>query len=294
MKFLLVYCKALLIPGKSSYIVIQRVKSNFIYARLLKFLVLVRGDRCIYDLDDADYLIYPPDSIHFFARHCRYISAGSEAILEYLKEFNPNIKHITSPVWDMGIRKEKRNEVFHIGWIGEYGWGHRESLKELLFPAIKNLPFQIKLTILGVKDEENLQDLKTEFEGHSGIELSIPMNFYWPDERAMQDIIKTFDLGIATLMDHPIQISKSGIKAKQYMNNGVPVLSNDLPENNRVVKHEFNGLICNSPEDFEKAIIRFKQMSDNEYQKFSSNAVASIPNFNYEKYFAEIEELVKN
>jgi hypothetical protein len=37
-----------------------------------------------------------------------------------------------------------------------------------------------------------------------------------------------------------MQLSKSGIKAKQYMNNGVPVLSSNLPENNTVVIDGFN------------------------------------------------------
>ena len=50
------------------------------------------------------------------------------------------------------------------------------------------------------------------------------MNFNWNDEPSLQNKITSFDIGITTLMDYEIQKPKSGIKAKQYFNNGVPVL----------------------------------------------------------------------
>ena len=143
--FLTGYMSALLFPKKNSLIVIQRVGSNFIYSNLLKLLVITRKKLTVYDLDDADYLTHNTRSIHFFARNCNYISAGSSEIALYLKQFNSNVIHNTSPTPDYGILKKERNKIFTIGWIGEFGWGHKDSLFKYLFPAIKELPFDCQL-----------------------------------------------------------------------------------------------------------------------------------------------------
>ena len=52
---------------------------------------------------------------------------------------------------------------------------------------------------------------------------------------AKNEIIEAADL--VTEMKEIKHPFKSGIKAKQCMNNGVPVLCNDLPENNNVVMY---------------------------------------------------------
>ena len=75
------------------------------------------------------------------------------------------------------------------------------------------------------------------------------------------------------------------------MNNGVPVLCNDLPENNNVIVHGVNGLICDTEHDFLSALVRFKHMPDAEYEEFSNAARSSIRHFNHKKYFQELLSL---
>jgi len=55
--FLKAYFSALLFRKPGSLIVVQRVQSDFIYATLLKLLVLIRNKNTIYDLDDAAGLV---------------------------------------------------------------------------------------------------------------------------------------------------------------------------------------------------------------------------------------------
>ncbi len=290
-KFAQAYFSALFFRKENSIIVIQRVQSNFIYANLLKLLVLLRKEGTIYDLDDADYLVHSPKTMHFFARNCESIAAGSQEILHYMKRFNENTFHVTSPTPDLRMIKMQRNKQFTIGWIGGYGWGHKDSLMKSVFPAIKRLKFDCKLILIGIMKQKDIEDLMTYFKNSPQVTLEIPTAINWNDEKELQSQICAMDVGIATLLDHPIQLAKSGIKAKQYMNNAVPVLSTDLPENNNVVVNGFNGLLCSSVEEFERGINTFKHMSDEEYTRFSSNARNSIVHFNHHKYLNEFNEI---
>lgn len=290
-QFLKAYFSALLFRKRGSVIVIQRVRTNFIYANLLKILVRLRNKNTIFDLDDADYLEYNPRTINYFARHCKFISAGSDEILRHLSKLNSKVLHVTSPVYDLKMVKQERNETLTIGWIGEYGWGNKESLFSSAFPAIKKLPFACNLVLIGITNQDDQEEVRKYFKG-SDITVRIPLHLDWHNERNLQEFIKAFDVGLATLLDHPKQIAKSGIKAKQYLNNGVPVLSTDLPENNKFVRNGINGYLCESSDDFRKRLIEFHAMTNVEYETFSRNARSSIVNFNHEKYFRDMEELL--
>lgn len=292
--FIQAYTSALLFPKQNSLIVIQRVNSNFIYSGLLKLLVLVRKGITVYDLDDADYLEHDPKIIHFFARECNSISAGSPAILSYLKKLNPNVIHTTSPTPDFGIIKTTRNSTFTIGWIGSFGWGHKDSLYKYLIPALKALQFECHLMMIGVTKESDIQELHQFLEGFNNINITIPKNITWRDERSLQNTIAQFDVGVATLLDHPVQLAKSGIKAKQYLNNGVPVICNDLPENNNIVVNGFNGFVCQSVSEFSQRLNQLRNMKDEQYWEYSRNARQSTVHFNHWKYLNDLERLKKS
>lgn len=130
--------------------------------------------------------------------------------------------------------------MFTIGWIGGFGGDHKKSLINVVFPAIRNLNFNCKLVLLGVTDDEDLHFVRDYFKDNDKIQLDIPMNVDWQNEHLIQQNIATFDIGIATLIDNEIQRSKSGIKTKQYLNNGVPVLGTNLPENDWVIRESVN------------------------------------------------------
>ncbi len=286
------YIKALLFSGRSSLIVIQRVHSNFIYSNLLKLLVLVRRKQTVYDLDDTDYLDHDPRMIHFFARNCNSVSAGSLAIAKYLKQFNQRVFHITSPVPEYGVLKYKRNPIFTIGWIGGYSWGHKDSLYKFLFPAFKNIQFDCKLVMIGVKDEIEIDKIKKYLEDYKNISVCIPRIMYWNKEAHIQKMISKFDVGIATLTNNPIQLAKSGIKAKQYMNNCIPVICNDLPENNNVVMDGYNGFICKSALEFAVSVTAIRNMSDAEYWRYSQNAKKSTDRYSHVRFLEELEQFI--
>lgn len=288
LNFLRAYFSALLFRKKDSVIVIQKVHSNFIYANLLKLLVLVRKSNTVYDIDDADYLIFPPENIFWFCRNCSSVMAGSKEIANKLRNYNENVFFNTSPTPSVNVVKKQKNEILHIGWIGGFGGDHKDSMLTQFLPALTHIPFKVKLTLLGVQEENDRALLQHTFIGNEKVELNIPRDIPWCDERWIQTTIAGFDIGIATLIDNEFQRSKSGFKAKQYLNNGVPVLTTNLAENNSVVIDGVNGFYCNNPEDFYERIVQFQHMPEDEYQDFILQTNQSTDLFSHTLYSSQL------
>ncbi len=259
---------------------------------MLKILIRIKKKGTVYDIDDADYLEVNPKTIFFFAKHCEKVSAGSKQIEKYLSQFNSQIIHTTSPIVDLKIVKTQRNSIFTIGWIGGFGGDHKDSLIEWVFPALNQLTFRLKLIVMGVINAVDIEFIKNYFQDKSNIEIEVPLEIDWNDEVDIQKRIVLFDVGIATLTNSEIQLSKSGIKAKQYLNNGVPVLSTNLPENNTVVVDGVNGYFCSTTQDFKERMSQFYTMTDSDYSQFSKNARESIRDFDHNKYFADFEKIM--
>ncbi len=284
--FLSAYISALFFRKNNSIIVIQRIHSGFIYSTLLKLLIRFRKSRTYYDLDDADYLAYPPNNIFHFLKNCEGVIVGSHELKKNLAKYNKKIKLNTSPVPDLQIYKSAKNSTLTIGWIGDFAGDHKAALIKYFFPSLYNLPFKIKLIIVGVgrKNKNDFQFLGNHFSDYKNVELELPDKIDWQNERNIQSLIKEFDLGIATLLDNELHRSKSAFKIKQYLNNGIPVLSTDLPENNFFIKDGENGFLCSTPEQFRERIIQFQEMSDEKYMKFSTRMRKSKDVFNLKAY----------
>ncbi len=286
--FLKVYFSALLFRKNNSLIVIQRVHTNFIYAFALKFLVFIQKENTIYDLDDAEYFDRPVGTINYFMKNCKACSVGSNAVKKYAENFNSSVFVLTSPILRHQITKQKRNSVFTIGWIGDYGGDHRESMFQFLFSAIKEIDFQMKLIILGVRQKKHTEEIKNYFSTSKNISVEIPHDINWQDELSVYNRVKEFDVGVCPLIDNEITRAKSAFKIKQYFSCGVPALGSSVGENARFLENGKNGFICNTTEEFRKSIIRVKEMNDEEYHTLSSNAKNSIHKFDMEHYCSSL------
>jgi glycosyltransferase involved in cell wall biosynthesis len=284
LRFIIAYCSALFFRKKDSLIVVQRVHSNFIYANLLKLLLHIRKTDTLYDLDDADYLEYPPETIYRMFRLCAAVSVGSHAMEQFVSRYNSRVLLNTSPVPDLQLVKKERQAVFTIGWIGGYGGDHKKSLQQFCFPAVNALPFPTRLVLLGVTQQADRDELQAFFKNNPLVELLMPEQVDWLDEVAIQNYICQFDAGIATLMDNEFQRSKSAFKLKQYMNNGVPVLSSPIPENSFFITHGVNGFCCATVTDFKTHLTQLHEMPDAEYAALAGAARASTSDFSLENY----------
>ena len=245
LQFIIAYFSALLFRKKDSIIVIQSIYTKSFYATALKLLVKIRKKNTFYDLDDADYLRYPPETIYYFLKNCSTVTLGSSELIKNLSKFNPNSILITCPTQDLN-----------------------------------NLPFKVKLILMGVCRKDEYEFLTEYFKSFENFIVEIPQDINWLNEIAIQEKIATFDIGIATLLDDEFSRSKSAFKLKQCFNNGVPVLSSNIPENNLFIDHGKNGYLCESLTDFRQRIIEFNEMENIVYKTFSSNARNSIHRFN--------------
>lgn len=291
--FIKVYFSALLFRKSNSLIVIQRINSNFIYANLLKLLVKIRSENTVYDIDDADYLELPPETIYYFIKNCSSVSVGSRELQINLSRLNKNVHLNTSPTPDMQIIKSSRNEIFTIGWIGCFLGGHKKSMINNFFPALKQLPFKARMILLGVSDIE-YEYAKEYFKDFEDVIIEMPQDIEWRNENSIQNRIVEFDVGIATLLDDELHRSKSAFKLKQYFNNGVPVLSSDIPENNNFVLDGYNGFLCSTAGDFRNRLIQIQSMTNNDYRKLSDAARSTSESFNLHNYTNILKSVYKS
>lgn len=300
--FVRIYFSALLFRERDSLIIFQKIYTNGIYANLLKVLLVLRRENTLYDIDDAEYLRFPANTLHFFLKNCASCSVGSQALSEYVSRYNPNVVLLTSPLKHNGYVKQKSNKILTVGWIGDYGTGkeiskdyaHKKSVNELFFPAIRDLDINLRLILLGVNDDNEVRRIEKYFSANKKIVVDIPRNINWLDELSLQERISEFDIGVSPLVDHEFNRAKSAFKLKQYLSCGVPVLASEVGENKTFLKDGVNGFFCNSPEEFKKEILRFAYMNENKYAQLCQNAKNDYEYFSLENYCIQLMEHVEN
>lgn len=292
LSFVHLYFTVLFRRKRHSLLVIQKVCSNGLYANALKFLVWVRNKDTIYDLDDAEQYRQPTETLHHFLKACSRVTTGSSWLREYALQFNTEVDLLTSPVIEHGVRKRSRNKRLHIGWVGDFGAGehqqrsfcHRNSMYQILFPAIRQLHFPITLSIIGIKNPLDAPRIREYFADCDQVSLIIPENLNWERDRWVYEEIAAFDVGVSPLVDHPFTQAKSAFKAKQYLSTGVPVIASDVGENDLFVLDQENGAICQNRQELVEALVEFQTMSEETYWRLSENALAGRHPYSIERY----------
>ncbi len=288
---------ALFFSRKHTAVVFQKLHTDGVYVRLLKVLLRLRPKSCFYDTDDADFLRYPPKNILFFIKHCSATLVGSQWLCRYVESVGGKPVFLSSAVIHHNHQKSEKNSLLHVGWIGDYAalntqdhaeLSHRESLHRLLFPALKKLNFEFKLTLLGIVYPKDKQEVEQLLETYPNIQLDIPLNMDWLNEEKVYDRIKNFDVGVSPMIDHDYNKAKSAFKAKQYLSCKVPVLASPTGENAWVVQHEKNGFVCHSPEDFTRYLTFFHSMPPEEYKKWINQIEDYKPRFGIQQYALQL------
>lgn len=289
-KFIFTFLSALIFRKRNSVIVFQKIYSTGIYATALKVLLFFRRANTLYDIDDAEYTRRSTKTINYFIKRCSKCATGSTTILEYVQPMNENVHHLTSPVIAHEIYKTELEKVFTIGWIGYYG-AHRQSLMELFFPALLDVNFPIKLSLLGVTKKIQEEEIRAYFKDNNNITINTPLNLNWHDEKSIYTHISTFDIGVSPLLDTEFNRGKSAFKLKQCLSCGVPVLASPVGENKKHLRPSINGYFCNSPDEFLQRIIELKDLNESEYKILIKNSKASYPEFSLGGYCRDLVEM---
>ncbi len=282
-RFLRVFLGILLFRKRHSLIIFQKIYTKGVYANALKILLFFRPKNTIYDIDDAEYIRFEPATVQYFMKHCAICTVGSETLKNYAQQYSPNTVLLTSPVINHQEIKNARNSLFTIGWIGFYN-GHKDNLHQLLFPALKKIKEPIKLVLLGVRKAEHRQEIQDYFISNDNIQIEIPENIDWLDEISVYRRIKEFDVGVSPLIDNEFNRAKSAFKLKQYLSAGVPAICSPVGENIHFLGEGENGFFCNSTDAYEKAILKIKKMTIEEYQLLCNNTRKDYSEFSVRRY----------
>lgn len=281
--FLRIYFSILFFRKENSLVVYQKIHTNRFYSRALKLLLLLNNENTLFDLDDAEYERHPAEPLNYFIKNCSACSVGSDTLMDYCKKLNSSVFKVTSPIINHEKQKAKRNEILTIGWIGFYN-SHKENMEKLLYPALEEIGFEVKLVLLGVDRQEQRKEVKSYFSQFEHITLQVPENIDWQNESSIYEMISRFDIGVAPLLDTEMCRAKSAFKQKQYLSCGVPVLASPIGENTLYLRHGVDGFLCSTPAEFKKGIETIRNMDDKSYAAMSKAARGSIENYTMSLY----------
>ncbi|MBI3238240.1 MAG: hypothetical protein HYZ43_05270, partial [Flavobacteriia bacterium] len=202
----------LLFTQKSNIVVVQRVSSFGFYARLLKLVIRFRKRThyFCYDLDDAIYEEMANDAqIRWFMQHVHQVIVGSEELVCYAKQWNSNVRLITTPVVSTDLKASSTiSSQLILGFIGCYWGTHYQNMQDWVLPALIELDFPVTLEIIGAGKEKERQ-LTERFLAGSLVTLHFISINNWMDEAEINTAMLNWDLGLAPLNDTVVCRAKS-------------------------------------------------------------------------------------
>jgi glycosyltransferase involved in cell wall biosynthesis len=114
--------------------------------------------------------------------------------------------------------------------------------------------------------------------------VDAPLDIDWLNEPMVYNLIQTFDIGVAPLLDTEFNRAKSAFKLKQCLSCGIPVLASRIGENKRFLKHGINGYFCDHYSQYKEKILLMRSEPYGRYSAMSQNALASADDFNLDYY----------
>jgi glycosyltransferase involved in cell wall biosynthesis len=213
-------------------VILTRELLPLLPARLEQALL---GRPYIYDLDDANYLLYrlkgPTPRVPFathkiddLIRRAEVVTAGSASLAAYTYALNPQTTVLPSVVdtnrYQVGTRSRKDHVV--IGWIGS------PSTSKYLHAIVEPLArlggrTNIRLRIIGARAPK-IRGVVTE-------------EYPWSESQEVSHI-QSFDVGVMPLHDDEWSRGKCAFKLIQCMACGVPVVASPVGANKEVVTPE--------------------------------------------------------
>lgn len=214
--------------------------------------------KCIYDLDDAEWL-HSPRKSRLLAKNAHAVIAGSHAILAWAKQYNARCILIPTVLdYDRYARHRVahiKREIATIGWVGAGRAHFRQGNFTLIKPVLeeltkKNIPF--RFVIIGA---QHCQPLKNFFHGSSFKTIFID-ELDWRDPASIARAIHEyqFDIGLMPLVDTLFNRAKCAFKAIEYMACGVPVVASNVGENTIAIEHGKTGFLVNITKEWGAAM----------------------------------------
>ncbi len=244
-----------------------------------------QGIRVYYDIDDAIFLDYTETNekrqfVEFLERvehvfvSTRYLNEQLEG--SYNGSLLPTPVHMQPEVW----KSKKGSTPLVFGWIGSPS---TEDNLDLVIPIFDELSksFDFNVKLLGVANPSKY----ARYKWCEAVKWLLPREVEW---------LKIMDYGLAPLKDSVWNQGKGGYKINLYMSAGIPVLTSPIGINKDLVKHQVNGELCASAEDWKNSLTR---LLNNELNYFSLSEAAYTEcnrRYSYEACFQHLWTVLDN
>ena len=212
--------------------------------------------KIIYDFDDAIWLSNTSANNKIAAGikfHCKVkdickwaykVSCGNDYLADFARTYNSSVIVNPTTIDTVNLHnrvKDQNMEHLTIGWTGTHS---TIQYLDKLVPILQKLEKTMSFTFTVISNsppEFELRSLK-----------------YVPWNKATEiDDLMDFNIGIMPLSDDKWAKGKCGFKALQYMSLGIPAIVSPVGVNTRIVDNGVNGVICDSYDEWEKALTQF-------------------------------------
>ena len=241
-------------------IIFQKTYSRYhiLLARWARFL----GKKIYLDIDDAPSRTQSPVTLKNFrtlATLCNSVFAGSQALVDYVRPFQPKVYLIPSGINLKNysrINSTKSTSIkstICIGWIGN-GKHYQEDLISILRTPLQSISqaYNIKLKIIGACGVPELYEV---FQTIPNLQTELIDSIDWDDPEDIANVISDFDIGVYPLLPNHFNQYKCAFKALEYMAIGIPVVSSNIAMNREVIQHGESGFLADTPEEWHSRLI---------------------------------------
>lgn len=207
-------------------------------------------------------------------RNADALIASTPHLAETYAKFNDKIHIVQNSLDFKGDRKfigwdkvsVKKHQGIRIGWIG--GRTHYDDIM-MVAPVLRKIleanP-EVKLVLVNSALERSCNALGRPypFAGLKNVliaDRSVPINRYAPFMASFG-----FDIGIAPLVDHNFNRSKSNLRWLEYSALGIPAVCSKLDHYARTVNHGVDGLLASNLDEWEQhlnALIQSEALREN-------------------------------
>jgi glycosyltransferase involved in cell wall biosynthesis len=225
---------------------------------LVERMVSVMRRPLILDFDDAIFRLHSSSANRRFAwlkfpgktaalcRLSRHVVVANDQLAAYARRYNPRVSIVPSSV-DTDIYRPASTPrapgPLRVGWTGS---STSLTYLEMFAPTLRELVSR--------------QGIELHVHSDRVPELpDVPFAWHqWSAETEREELLR-FDVGIMPMPDDEWSRGKSAMKALLYMAMGIPAVCSPVGTNLQLIRHDENGLLARTSEDWLKAIGRLSE-----------------------------------